>query len=111
MRSRVMPGSLVTMARRVPVKRLKRVDLPTLGRPTMTRDGRRSAINSWAGHTLGAPACCGIFKCSAFLVSPEGKWWSGRGKAAAELPHSEGCLVNAVPLPTPGVLRKEFGID
>src|SRR5579859_7310795 len=39
MRSRVMPGSLVTMERRVPVKRLNRVDLPTLGRPTITRDG------------------------------------------------------------------------
>src|SRR5580704_11979189 len=39
MRSRVMPGSLVTIARRVPVKRLKSVDLPTLGRPTMTSDG------------------------------------------------------------------------
>src|SRR5579863_7636899 len=39
MRSRVMPGSLVTMERRVPVRRLKRVDLPTLGRPTITRDG------------------------------------------------------------------------
>src|SRR5271169_80102 len=39
MRSRVMPGSLVTMERRVPVKRLKSVDLPTLGRPTMTSDG------------------------------------------------------------------------
>src|SRR5690242_9045622 len=40
MRSRVMPGSLVTMERRVPVRRLKSVDLPTLGRPTITRDGR-----------------------------------------------------------------------
>ncbi len=39
MRSRVMPGSLVTMERRVPVRRLKRVDLPTLGRPTMTIEG------------------------------------------------------------------------
>src|SRR5712664_2164403 len=39
MRSRVMPGSLVTIERRVPVKRLKSVDLPTLGRPRITRDG------------------------------------------------------------------------
>src|SRR5580658_4103653 len=39
MRSRVMPGSSVTMERRVPVRRLKSVDLPTLGRPTMTSDG------------------------------------------------------------------------
>src|SRR5579863_5302434 len=39
MRSRVIPGSSVTMARRVPVRRLKSVDLPTLGRPTITSDG------------------------------------------------------------------------
>src|SRR5260370_30079867 len=65
MRSRVMPGSLVTMERRVPVKRLNSVDLPTLGRPTITSDGRRSAISSWAGRTLGATASCAIFQCSA----------------------------------------------
>jgi hypothetical protein len=35
----VMPGSLVTIERRVAVKRLNNVDLPTLGRPTITMDG------------------------------------------------------------------------
>ena len=40
MRSRVMPGSSVTMDRRWPIKRLKRVDLPTFGRPTMAISGR-----------------------------------------------------------------------
>src|SRR5258707_2598879 len=74
MRSRVMPDSLVTMERRVPVKRLKSVDLPTLGRPTMTRDGRRSAMSSWAGPTVDAAACCAIFQCSAFRVALVGKW-------------------------------------
>src|SRR5271168_3102623 len=44
MRSRVMPGSLVTMERRVPVRRLNSVDLPTLGRPTITIDGRLEFI-------------------------------------------------------------------
>jgi hypothetical protein len=39
MRSRVIPGSSPTMARRWPVMRLKRVDLPTFGRPTMTTVG------------------------------------------------------------------------
>src|SRR5947207_9695799 len=39
MRSRVMPGSSPTMARRCPVIRLKRVDFPTLGLPTMTTVG------------------------------------------------------------------------
>src|SRR5580698_6647956 len=34
-----MPGSFVTIERRVPVKRLKSVDLPTLGRPRITNDG------------------------------------------------------------------------
>src|SRR5229473_5068479 len=69
MRSRVMPGSLVTMERRVPVKRLNSVDLPTLGRPTMTSDGSRSGICSWAGRTIGAAAWCSTFQCSAFLVT------------------------------------------
>src|SRR2546428_3375805 len=52
MRSRVMPGSLVTMARRVPVKRLKSVDLPTLGRPRMTRDGRVVVMKLGSGAVL-----------------------------------------------------------
>src|SRR5690348_12782204 len=39
MRSRVIPGSLVTIERRVPVRRLNSVDLPTLGRPTITMEG------------------------------------------------------------------------
>src|SRR5437870_13803461 len=69
MRSRVMPGSLVTMARRVPVKRLKSVDLPTLGRPTMTRDGSWCAISLLAGRTTAPRECCAIFQCSAFQVA------------------------------------------
>src|SRR6266700_2441357 len=44
MRSRVIPGSLVTIERRVPVSRLNNVDLPTLGRPTITSDGSFSFI-------------------------------------------------------------------
>src|SRR5947209_3662601 len=39
MRSRVIPGSSPTIARRCPVIRLKRVDFPTLGLPTMTTVG------------------------------------------------------------------------
>src|SRR2546430_14656655 len=39
-----MPGSLVTRERREPVRRLKRVDLPTLGRPIITSDGILLAI-------------------------------------------------------------------
>src|SRR6266567_3399529 len=86
MRSRVIPGSLVTMARRVPVKRLKSVDLPTLGRPTMTRDGSRSAISFWAEHTKDTPARRTTFQCSVFRAASEGKWvviseqWSVRTK-------------------------------
>ena len=38
-RSRVMPGSSPTMARRDPTSRLNSVDLPTLGRPTMAMRG------------------------------------------------------------------------
>src|ERR1700686_4733316 len=47
MRSRVMPGSSVTIARLVPVKRLNNVDLPTLGRPTITSDGKFCAMNNF----------------------------------------------------------------
>jgi hypothetical protein len=48
MRSRVIPGSSVTIERRVPVSRLKIVDLPTLGRPTITTEGSFSVI--FSGH-------------------------------------------------------------
>src|SRR5262249_41252820 len=37
--SRVVPATGVTMARRLPVMRLNRVDLPTFGRPTSTTVG------------------------------------------------------------------------
>src|ERR1700738_998675 len=49
-RSRVMPGSLVTMERRVPVRRLKRVDLPTFGRPTITRDAGVLVMDASSGR-------------------------------------------------------------
>src|SRR5271155_4713875 len=50
MRSRVMPGSLVTIERRVPVRRLNSVDLPTLGRPTITIDGSLEVIERRAAR-------------------------------------------------------------
>src|SRR6266446_6068046 len=56
MRSRVIPGSLVTMARRVPVRRLKSVDLPTLGRPTITRDGSFLVMDASRGTHRKTPA-------------------------------------------------------
>src|SRR4051812_7695702 len=40
MTSRVVPGMGVTMARLVRVRRLNKVDFPTLGRPTSTTAGR-----------------------------------------------------------------------
>src|SRR5579863_8781136 len=51
MRSRVIPGSLVTIDRRVLVSRLNSVDLPTLGRPTITTDGSFSVIFPVTGDT------------------------------------------------------------
>src|SRR5271168_26427 len=39
MRSRVMPGSSPTIERRECVSRLKSVDFPTLGRPTIATSG------------------------------------------------------------------------
>src|ERR1700736_6438949 len=46
MRSRVLPGSLVTIALRVPVSLLNKVALPTFGRPTITSDA--SFFFMWA---------------------------------------------------------------
>src|ERR1035437_3651895 len=43
MRSRVMPGSSPTMERRLWGSRLKKEDLPTLGRPTKATSGSASA--------------------------------------------------------------------
>src|SRR5579862_7802348 len=53
MRSRVIPGSFVTIERRVPVRRLKRVDLPTLGRPTITMDGSSFVMVVTCGNDRG----------------------------------------------------------
>jgi hypothetical protein len=41
---------------------LKSVDLPTLGRPTMTRDGRRAVMNLIGGT---------IFHCTASVPDPK----------------------------------------
>src|SRR5215472_7750228 len=82
MRSRVIPGSLVTMARRVPVKRLKSVDLPTLGRPTMTKDGRCAVMN------LGGSA---IFHSNVSGPKPEDAFHYFYGDSfATELPTGSG---------------------
>ncbi len=58
-RSRVTPGRSSTSARRAPTRRLNRVDLPTLGRPTMAtvkdmmRSGGKSQKPSrWRGARL-----------------------------------------------------------
>src|SRR5262245_13844521 len=42
MRSRVTPGVSRTIAFRLPIRRLKRVDLPTFGRPTIATTGSRT---------------------------------------------------------------------
>jgi hypothetical protein len=39
-----MPGSSPTIERREPVRRLKRVDFPTLGRPTIANTGCPSPL-------------------------------------------------------------------
>src|SRR5260370_37652845 len=57
-----MRGALVTMERRVAVKRLQSVDLPTLGRPTLTRVGRRAVMNLMRGA---------ILHCIASVPEPE----------------------------------------
>src|SRR6266852_3883963 len=63
MRSRVIPGSLVTIDRRVPVKRLKSVDLPTFGRPTMTSDGSLWAMDASRAENAQNRGGNAIFHC------------------------------------------------
>ena len=52
--SLVVPGTGVTIARRLSVSRLKSVDLPTLGRPTMAM--LRFMIRSWRAAPARAAA-------------------------------------------------------
>ena len=56
MRSRVMPGSSPTIDRRVPVSRLKSVDLPTFGRPQIATSGRVVSAAMSASSPMPAPA-------------------------------------------------------
>src|SRR5277367_5705270 len=64
MRSRVIPGSLVTIERREAVSLLKIVDLPTLGRPTITTEGSFSVIIfcRWGHHEpkTGGSECSSV---------------------------------------------------
>src|SRR5213078_2293590 len=48
MRSRVIPGSSVTMERRWLIKRLKSLDLPTFGRPTIAMSGNEDGMKSFS---------------------------------------------------------------
>src|SRR5690242_4740626 len=48
MRSRVMPGSSVTIERRWPISRLNSVDLPTLGRPIIAMRGVGSITETFS---------------------------------------------------------------
>src|SRR5580700_6899932 len=50
-----MPGSSPTMARRCPVMRLKRVDFPTLGLPTMTTVGMALDIKNHDSSVQAGP--------------------------------------------------------
>src|SRR5690606_25120500 len=56
MTSRVVPATGATIDRRVPVMRLKSVDLPTFGRPTSTRCGRRAWRDIYARSVAGPRA-------------------------------------------------------
>ena len=56
-RSRVVPGMSVTMARSCSSSRLKRLLLPTLGRPTMARvkpDAHQLAVGEARGQAIEA---------------------------------------------------------
>src|SRR5437899_1634949 len=66
-----MPGSLVTMERRVPVSRLKSVDLPTLGRPTITSDGSVLVMEQEPRDTCRNPASNVTFHCNSLAENWE----------------------------------------
>src|SRR6202044_1086875 len=59
MRSRVMPGSSPTIERRELVRRLKSVDLPTLGRPTMASTGHVDVSTGVSRRVIGGIAASG----------------------------------------------------
>ena len=69
-RSRVVPASSLTMAWRVPVSRLKSVDFPTLGRPTMATklDMRYNVLLVRGEHSLTASLTRNICKNSDFYL-------------------------------------------
>src|SRR5277367_1416033 len=63
-----MPGSSPTIERRVRVIALKSVDLPTLGRPTITIEGSSGTLSIVAGR--GSPALL----ISVYSYSFAAKW-------------------------------------
>src|SRR5437870_4368753 len=72
MRSRVMPGSSVTMDRRCPIIRLNRVDLPTFGRPITAIRGRGEFMKG-SGRDFGwrmADIGCATTDLSGFQHPP-----------------------------------------
>ena len=78
MRSRVMPGSSPTMERREPVRRLKRVDLPTLGRPQMAMRGKavagcRLLVGGWRDISEASCSARSQARSSAASVSGSGR--------------------------------------
>src|SRR5271169_702429 len=60
-----MPGISLTIDRRVPVSRLKSVDLPTLGRPKITNDGSICVMVSSGGRTIENRNSAATFHCTA----------------------------------------------
>src|SRR3990172_4198291 len=92
-RSRVVPGTSWTTARRSPARRLKRVDLPTFGRPTRATIGRVIHRLAACEGTLYAPhpPTPSPRTASALVNGPGGgggeglggggRRWGGRGGA------------------------------
>jgi hypothetical protein len=66
MRSRVMPGSSPTMERRSPTSRLKSVDFPTFGRPTIATSGSTAAARG--SNTSSLLCSLDMLKAPVLLV-------------------------------------------
>ena len=64
-------GDGLTIARRVPVRRLKRVDLPTFGRPTSTTDGRRLGGTAESPYLTGSQGVVALGRTCLKLMGPQ----------------------------------------
>ena len=90
MLSRVVPGRSWTTDRSSPISRLKRVDLPTLGRPTMATAGVPSSSDS-----AGSAGSSGKRATTVSKRSPVPRPWMALTMNGSPRPSRENCQASA----------------